>query len=580
METLERTLSGVSDREDVFVVQSNKNDAAWTAELLLAVFALMYVVNAWMPMYRDDYLAAVVWNTGDQLQSWRDVFVSLERYYFMHGGRLVSFFIQFAFLLYGKFWFNLFNAAIFVAMLVVVYFHAIRAVRLPREPRIFAALAVFFWLAVPEFGEVIVWMCGSAVYLWTGFFAALFLLPYNLVLAGRMQSVGAWFGIPLFFFAMVAACSVENLTVTTTFLAVAVTAYCWRRGTRHAWMLAGALGSLIGTVACLAGPGNFVRYQEANETKPFLLHIGNQFAANAEMLLYMLPVFLVLVLMWRILKLAVAKEKGITVTVAEPHNNHYTLFVVILCLVVSYFNGGFLAIWLRDGLIAVLLTPLGLTDENTISHFANTMAGFEEAMIYWMSVIYVYLMTINKLRISRKTLRSLGGQVTKRMLWNRYAEVRYAGALFVIAFINNLAVIGAPNFPGRALFSSAMMILIATTAVLRIPAVYERLLVVPAGRIFRWGGAAIMTFIVAASLIILHAIWVEDAVRVAYIARQAEQQQMLIFVPPSQIPPKARVLRHINYDDYDVKMTREMISAYYGIGDVRLDPALTLDDIR
>ena len=69
METLERTLSGVSDREDVFVVQSNKNDAAWTAALLLAVFALMYVVNAWMPMYRDDYLAAVVWNTGDQLQS-------------------------------------------------------------------------------------------------------------------------------------------------------------------------------------------------------------------------------------------------------------------------------------------------------------------------------------------------------------------------------------------------------------------------------------------------------------------------------------------------------------------------------
>ena len=53
----------------------------------------MYVANAWMPLYRDDYWAALVWQTGDHLQSMGDVFLSLERYYMMHGGRLVSFFI-------------------------------------------------------------------------------------------------------------------------------------------------------------------------------------------------------------------------------------------------------------------------------------------------------------------------------------------------------------------------------------------------------------------------------------------------------------------------------------------------------
>ena len=75
----------------------------------------MYVANAWMPLYRDDYWAALVWKTGDHLQSMGDVFLSLERYYWLHGGRLVSFFIQFVFMLAGKFWFNLANAAVFSA---------------------------------------------------------------------------------------------------------------------------------------------------------------------------------------------------------------------------------------------------------------------------------------------------------------------------------------------------------------------------------------------------------------------------------------------------------------------------------
>jgi hypothetical protein len=71
--------------------------------VLAGWFIIMYIANTWMPLYRDDYLAAVIWRTGDHLESMGDVFYSLERYYDMHGGRLVSFFIQFVFMLWGNF---------------------------------------------------------------------------------------------------------------------------------------------------------------------------------------------------------------------------------------------------------------------------------------------------------------------------------------------------------------------------------------------------------------------------------------------------------------------------------------------
>lgn len=45
--------------------------------VLLGWFCLMYLANTWMPLYRDDYLAALVWKTGDHIGSLGDVLYSL-----------------------------------------------------------------------------------------------------------------------------------------------------------------------------------------------------------------------------------------------------------------------------------------------------------------------------------------------------------------------------------------------------------------------------------------------------------------------------------------------------------------------
>lgn len=550
-----------------------------TGLILLGFFIIMYVANAWMPLYRDDYLAAVIWRTGDHLQSMQDVFYSLERYYFMHGGRLVSFFVQFVFMLYGKFWFNIANALMFVAMLVVMSMHCRRELKFADEPQLILLMGAFAWLGISHFGEIAIWLCGSAVYLWTGFLTAVFLLPYNLKLAGTLPQESWWLAVIMLPLGAVAACSVENLTVTTSLLTLGACYWAHKKGELRIWMVTGVIGSLIGSAVCLAAPGNFVRIVDDGD-RSWLFHFLNQIPANLEMIMYMLPIILTMVLAYRLLRLETARRHGCDVPPPlVGTNRHYVLLGVLLISTVSFFTTGFFANALYNLIVATVLTPLGLIDEVTISHFANTMAGFEEALIYILSVIYVYLTSVKHLGVTKARLKGLTS-ITWRETLQEFPALRYGAFWLGLAFFNNFVVVGAPSFPGRALFSSSIMFIVGAAVILRIPAVAEPLFSSAGGRIFRRGGALVTAFIVAATLTVLHSIWLEDALRVNYIARQAALGVQTVIVPPSAIPEQRRILRHIAYDDFDTGMTREHICYYFGIGTIKLDPHMKLEDLR
>ena len=536
--------------------------------VLAGWFIIMYIANTWMPLYRDDYLAAVIWRTGDHLESMGDVFYSLERYYDMHGGRLVSFFIQFVFMLWGKAYFNVANALVFVLLLPVMLMHCRRDFGWYKEPGTLLLLGSFVWLGVSHFGEVAIWLCGSAVYLWTGLFTAVFLLPYNLAMAERFRSKSYRLAILMLPFGMIAACSVENLTVTTTLLVMGITVLAYRRGLMAPWMLTGVIGSVIGSIVCIFAPGNFVRIVE-DQDRSWLFHILNQIPSNLEMIMYLLPIILSLILAGRILK---------GEAVANKSNSWQSLYVaipILLLSIVSFFTTGFFAKSLRDLVVNWVLTPLRLTDEVTISHFDNTMAGFEEAFIYILGVVIVYQLSVRSFGLDKKN-----SQLSWRELWSKYASVRYGLGLIALAFLNNFLVMGAPSFPGRALFSSSIIFVMGGVVILREPVVWTKMFIAPVGRIFRGGGLAITAFIIIGTLTVLHSIWQEDAIRVAYIAEQARAGQQKIAVPPSAIPEQRRILRHIAYDDFDTGMTREHICYYFGIGTVELDPAMSLEDIK
>lgn len=536
-----------------------------TLVILAGVFLFMLALNHWMPLHRDDYEYSLVWGTSQHIDSFGDVCQSLWNHYLTHGGRMVTVFVLDFFLWAGKSWFDLANAAVFTAVAVLLYCHSTRGVRITAEPGILALCAFFLWLCLPHFGEVAVWKSGSTVYLWSGFFAALFLLPYNLFLAGRVRWNNAM-AVPLFLLGVLGGWSVENLGVTVVLLAAGISWHAWRQGNRQLWLPAGAAGAFLGLAGLIAAPGNWVRYGQQGSGKGMLIHIGNQFAGNGEMLLYLLPAVLLLLLVWRILKVQLLAERG-----QPPARQERTFslsqtigLVVLAVLIFSYFSGGFIGNGLRDALIACVMAPLHLDTAKAVYRLSHVMEGFEEMAIYLAGIFLIYGMAKRALGFDKNCIRRLNQEIRARGVWQAFPEVRFAGIMIALCFFNNFVMIAAPTFPARATFSSVFMFLMGVIAVLRVSAVQEAL-AGQAGRVLRLGGTAVGGFLAVAALLISVQVTHENDARVTYIAER-QGSGTVVQLPPMET--KNRALRHVFFVDFDNGVTKGGLCRYYGIEDI------------
>ena len=531
----------------------------------------MLVLNLLLPIRGDDFDYSLIWGTTQHIESFSDVCQSMWNHYLTHGGRMVTVFVLDFFLWLGKLPFDIANAAVFTAMVALLYFHGTRDTKLTAEPGVLAACALLLWICLPHFGEVAVWKSGSTVYLWSGFFAALFLLPYNLFLAGRLHW-GAGMALPMFWLGILGGWSVENLAVTVVLLAFGVSWYAWKSGHLPFWMITGAEGALLGAIGLIGAPGNFARYGEQGTGKGILAHIGNQFAGNGDMLLFILPAVLLVFLIWRMLKAALWTAQGNTLSKSDGHfgvGEGIALGLIVL-FAVSYFAGGFLGDGLRDLIIGNILEPLGKAKPKTVYQITHVMEGFEEMAVFWAGVFFIYFRAGKALGWRKNMLRQLNQQITACDVWRAYPEVRFAGAMIALCLFNNFVMIAAPTFPGRATFSSAFMFFIAVIALLRIPVVEETMRG-PVGCILRVGSAAIGLFIAAATVWISYNVTVENDARIAYI-RSRQGSGEVIVVPP--IGRENRALRHVFYKEFREEKPLDSgsgVAKFYGVKEIRSD---------
>ena len=531
-------------------------------------FAVMFVVNSFMPYYRDDYLAGIIWKTPHRLENFGDVLTSLILYYEFHGGRLVSFFLQFVIMLYDKVYFNALNALAFISMMTLIVMHAAREINALKHPKLLFAAGIFMWLGIFDFGEVVVWLCGSVVYLWTGVLAALFLLPYNLALKGKFLKYNPFLSFIMLCLGIVGACSVENLTVTTSLIAFGVCAYLYKKRTLKCHLVFGAIGSLLGTLICIFAPGNFQRIID-DEDRGMIFHILNQIPANLEMLLFMLPVILLMILSYRLLKVHLATEKGLSKeNIASVKKHRFVLLTFVGLTLLSYMTNGFFQYSIYNAIVAAVLSPLGLTDDTTISHFHNTMSGVDEALLYILAVSYIYLKGAEVLHITKVEI-AFAKSVTLKDIINRYVEAKTAAFFVLLSLFNNMVVMGAPSFPGRALFSSSCIFIMGAVALISAKPAYDAIFESVNGKAIRISGIMLVIFLQIASIAVLHSIYLEDKARVAIIAEHIDSHD-IVYVPKSKIPLYRKVLRHIAYDDYDTGMTRDHISRYYNVRTIKL----------
>ena len=558
-----------------------------TAVAAVAVFAFMLALNHWMPLHRDDYDYLMVWKTGVPIASPADVVSSAVRHYFLHGGRMVTVFCLDFFLWLGKPVFDIANALMFLALSFLVMMHARRSAALTRTPALLAAAALLLWLSLPHFGEVAVWKSGSTVYLWSAVPAFLFLLPYNLALKAmeegqrerRRRAI-----LPMFLLGVLAGWSIENLAVTVTLLAFGGTLYARRHGAFAPWMLTGAVGALAGLIGLVAAPGNYVRYDAQGADKGILIHLGNQIAGQGEMLLYLLPVLLLIYTAYRLCQrrlsgLPVERDGSLILYARKKHVAAFdkggitaasaVLWSLLLLLTVSYFTGGWVAAAIRDTVIAGVLTPLGQTRPKTIFLFTNVMNGFEEMAIYWLVILLCYHRMKALLGLTKASIRDAAQQVSWCEVLRASPAARYAACLIGLGLCNNLVMIAAPTFPGRATFSSAAMCVAALLALLNDPSVRSEFSP-RAGRLLRTAAFLLLAYTGAAALLLTHEMGIEDAARIAQIEAARARGETVVHFP--RIENTRRALRHVYYEDWDNGVTKDGAMEYFGLTDIEVPP--------
>ena len=541
-----------------------------TVLIAVLIFALMFALNYFMPLHRDDYDYAMIWHTGVHITAFADVFDSLLRHYCEHGGRMVTFFFLDTLLLAGKVPFDIANALVFLLLVVLLTMHARRSIAVHESPGLLAAAFVLTWLCIPHFGEVTVWKCGATVYLWSATLGLLSLLPYNIglrALADGERKRRVWAVLPMFLVGLLGAWSIENLAVTVVLVTVGGSLYAWHRcGFLPPWMFSGALGALTGLILLVAAPGNYVRYEEQGTGKGILLHIGNQIAGQGEMLLYLLPALLLILTALRLCRRSLARMG--TAPAVPPGKGMLLLAAVLALLTLSYCTGGWAAAALRDAVINGVLTPLDLAKPKTIHLFTNVMNGFEEMAIYWFAVLLCYARLKQQLGLTADAVRAAAQRISVAQVLHVYPAVRYAAFLMVLGVCNNLVMLAAPTFPGRATFSSAAMFITAALALLADPAIRAALLP-RTGTLLRAAAGALIVYTATAALLITHEMGAEDAARIAVIeAARARGETVVHFAP---IRNTNRALRHVFYEDWDNSVTAEGAKQYFGLTDIVVD---------
>jgi len=541
----------------------------WISWIMLVVlFLYMFALNFLMPLHRDDYEYSLIWGTLQKITTMPEVFQSLQLHYFSHGGRMVDFFVLDSFLLWGKEWFNPFNAFLFVALIVLVYWHSQHKISLHFNPYILGLVIMFCWFGLPDFALVNIWMTGACVYLLTAVLIFAFLLPYHFELLkkpilgnGRLPMLG------MFLFGVIAGWTIENTAATMNFILAAQMVYSYKKKCLKNWMVGGFTGSVLGFLLLVMAPGNYVRY--GDQKTPLLQHLINQFGGGIELLLGLLPALIFLLLTWRIALVAYGKvekaaQKEVVGTDLPAFRFASMIRIALICLMLlSKMNGSFLSCWGSAFLYDHVLVTLGIMDGHLKAQLFTTFSGLEELSIYVLLIVQFTVYIFRKWQLGKRDIQWRGYKAAYVSFLSLHPMSYQVVALLSLALLNNLVMIAAPAFPGRAGFGSAVFFIIGVMTMFQLPRVKEFLLS-PANKKILVSVAAISVLPMAAAVLYQHVILhIENDKRMALLEAQRAQGTVSLVMEPLSI--KNEILRHVYFVDLNNSVSQYGFCRYYQI---------------
>lgn len=222
--------------------------------LLAAVLAVMLCFNFMTPLVADDFGYSFSLADGQRVDSLLDIPPSMAAQWRDMGGRIVAHSLAQLFLLLPKAVFNLVNAAMALALLLLLR-------RFCGSPdgaggAVGLLTAVFLlWRFTPDFGQVFLWLDGACNYGWSMIAVLLFLLRYYSEYTGRARASTGPGTAGFLLLALIAGAYSESASSSALFVAAAVTALVWyEKRKAPVTLLLGLLAAALGFAFMMASP--------------------------------------------------------------------------------------------------------------------------------------------------------------------------------------------------------------------------------------------------------------------------------------------------------------------------------------
>ena len=245
-------------------VQESNNASSKVFKGIFAVIVLIlgiyiFLLNQLYPVYMDDWAYAFSACDQSEITSVWDIFVSQYCHYFTWGGRCVGHFIAQFLLWIDPLWADILNATAFILLLLFIY--AIANKNNKTNLVLLIVILASVWFLLPDLSQNLLWITGSANYLWGSLIILMFIYPFaSYYIDARERSNATFRSVFLLLFGIIAGWTNENTSLAfVVFLIALVLIMQYQKVPVPRWMILGIVGFIIGCIILQVSPGNNIR---------------------------------------------------------------------------------------------------------------------------------------------------------------------------------------------------------------------------------------------------------------------------------------------------------------------------------
>lgn len=259
---------------DSFVENSACNKTSYSIlwiVVVVACFSVLLFLNILTPFISDDFAYLFIYGEQARVASIADVIQSQVNHYYQWGGRSVVHFIAQVLLMLPSYAADILNSFVYMAYAYLIYLH-IKG-RKTNSISLFILINLAVWFLQPVIGDTILWITGSANYLWGTTLILLFLLPYRLYDGGSLNKLRQIIAfVSLFAFGIIAGWTNENTAGAMVLIVFLLFFYYRSQGWKiPVWGVSGLIGGIIGFTIMMLAPGNLERAGEASGLNLYML---------------------------------------------------------------------------------------------------------------------------------------------------------------------------------------------------------------------------------------------------------------------------------------------------------------------